>query len=385
MKITNAEGRRTIFRIADRWGRKALSSPLISRRGIVLGAGAAACTGLLTAKACAQSQPSALIKAAQAEGKVVVYSTTDSQYSQPMFKAFTRKFGVVVEENALATSNLYSQVIAEAAANQVGSDVVWSAATDLQMALQVAGHAQVYVSEETSALPDWARYKNALFATSIEPVGFAYNTRTLQAEEVPHTYADLIRFVSQSPKLKGRVATTDAEKSGLAYMLHANDAKLHPQAYWELAAAIGRAGAKTYVSSANVMESVTSGENVLATHVNGSYALEIQAKNPNLRAHFLSDFTACLLRVSFINVRAPRPNAAKLLQDFMLSHEGQSILAANGLPAARGEEGSSPLRKLKDITGADVEPIKLDQTLLENIDKSKRLAFVRDWKKAIGR
>nr|WP_249157186.1 ABC transporter substrate-binding protein [Bradyrhizobium sp. KB893862 SZCCT0404] len=301
-----------------------------------------------------------------------------------MFKAFTRKFGVVVEENALATSNLYSQVIAEAAANQVRSDVVWSASTDLQMALQVAGHAQVYVSEETSALPNWARYKDALFATSIEPVGFAYNTRMLQPDEVPHTYADLARFVSESAKLQGRVATTDAEKSGLAYMLHANDAKLNPQPYWKLIAAMGKAGAKTYVSSANVMESVTSGENVLATHINGSYALEIQAKNPNLRAHFLSNFTACM-RVSFINARAPRPNAAKLLQDFMLSHEGQSILAANGLPAARGDEGSSSLRELKDITGANVEPIKLDETLLENIDKGKRLAFVRDWKKAIGR
>ncbi|MBR1175372.1 ABC transporter substrate-binding protein [Bradyrhizobium sp. KB893862 SZCCT0404] len=384
MKITDAKGRRTISRNADRSGHQAPSSPLISRRGIVLGAGAAAFTGLLTAKARAQSSPSALVKAAQAEGKVVIYSTTDSQYSQPMFKAFTRKFGVVVEENALATSNLYSQVIAEAAANQVRSDVVWSASTDLQMALQVAGHAQVYVSEETSALPNWARYKDALFATSIEPVGFAYNTRMLQPDEVPHTYADLARFVSESAKLQGRVATTDAEKSGLAYMLHANDAKLNPQPYWKLIAAMGKAGAKTYVSSANVMESVTSGENVLATHINGSYALEIQAKNPNLRAHFLSNFTACM-RVSFINARAPRPNAAKLLQDFMLSHEGQSILAANGLPAARGDEGSSSLRELKDITGANVEPIKLDETLLENIDKGKRLAFVRDWKKAIGR
>lgn len=385
MEITDAKGRRTISRNADRSGQQAPNSLLISRRGIVLGGGGAAFTGLLTAKARAQSAPSALIKAAQAEGKVVVYSTTDSQYSQPMYKAFTRKFGVVVEENALATSNLYSQVIAEAAANQIGSDVVWSAATDLQMALQVAGHAQIYVSEETSALPDWARYKDALFATSIEPVGFAYNTRTLQPEELPHTYAELTRFVSESPKLKGRVATTDAEKSGLAYMLHANDAKLHPQAYWKLAAAMGKAGAKTYVSTANVMESVTSGENVLATHINGSYALEVQAKNPNLRAHFLSDYTACLLRISFINARAPRPNAARLLQDFMLSHEGQSILAANGLPAARGDDGSSPLRKLKEITSADVEPIKLDETLLENIDKSKRLAFVRVWKKAIGR
>jgi iron(III) transport system substrate-binding protein len=369
--------------MGDRSG-PAPHSPLFSRRQFVLNAGIIACAGLMGAKARAELPRAADIQAAQAEKKVVIYATTDSEYAQPLYDAFTRKYGIAVEQNALATSSLYSQVIAEAAANQVGSDVVWSAAMDLQMALQAAGLAQPYVSEQTRALPAWARYKDTLFATSVEPVGFAYNTRALQAEELPRTYAELIRFIAESPKLKGHVATTDAEKSGLAYMFHANDAKSRSD-YWQLAAAMGKAGVKTYLGSSNVLESITSGENALATHIISSYALQLQKKNPNLRAHFLTDYAPCLMRVSFISAGAPRPNAARLLQDFMLSREGQDITAASGLPAVRQDGTSSPLAKLKAMTGVEAEPIKLDETLLENIDKTKRLAFVREWKKAIGR
>ena len=378
--------RRTIPTIADRGDRSgtALHSLFLNRRHFVLNAGVTACAGLMGVEAGAQPALPAYLQAAQSEKKVVVYATTDSQYSQPIYAAFTRKYGITVEENSLATSNLYSLVISEGAANQVGSDVVWSASTDLQMALLVAGHAQPHVSEETRALPAWARYKDALFATSIEPIGFAYNTRGLQAEELPRTYADLIRFISESPKLKAHLATTDAEKSGLAYMFHANDSRTRPD-YWKLAAAMGKAGVKAYTGTANVLESITSGENLLATHIDGSYALEMQNRNPNLRAHFLTDYTACLLRASFISARAPRPNAAKLFQDFMLSREGQDIMAASGLPAVREDATSSPLQKLKSMTGADVEPIKMDEALLENLDKAKRLAFVREWKKAVGR
>ena len=49
-------------------------------------------------------------------------------------------------------------------------DVIWSSAMDLQMELVRMRHARPHRSAHAQALPDWARYQDLAFCTTLEPL-----------------------------------------------------------------------------------------------------------------------------------------------------------------------------------------------------------------------
>ena len=362
----------------------------MSPKGIAI---TAAVVSLLTSAALAQDVPAgypadyaSIIAAAKKEGTVSVYTSTDAAQSQKLQDAFSKKYGIKIAYNDLGTNGAYNQVISEAAAKQTTADVVWSSAMDLQMTLVQDGYADEYVSPEASKQPAWADYKNLLYATTVEPIGVIFNTKALSEDKLPKTYADMITFLKANKStLQGKVATFDPEKSGSGFLHHSNDAR-NRKDFWDLAKAMGDDGAKIYSSSGGMKETVVSGENVIAINIIGSYALDWVKESPNLGVHFATDYTPAFSRLILKTKDAPHPNAAKLFIDFMLSSEGQSLLAESGLPSVRQDVTSGlNIKTLNDRVGGGLKPIAVDEGVLEYMDQMKRVKFLNDWKAALGR
>jgi iron(III) transport system substrate-binding protein len=162
---------------------------------------------------------------------------------------------------------------------------------------------------------------------------------------------------------KGKITAYDPERSGVGYLFCNEDVKNFPAA-WDLFKAFGKTGAKLYTSAGAMMERVTSGEHTIAYGIFGSYALSRAKKDPNLGIVLPSDYTMVTSRVAFISKAAKSPNAAKLFLDYLLSKRGQDIVA-----------NKADLYSLR----SDVEG---DETLLETLDQTKRLAFLSKWQKA---
>jgi iron(III) transport system substrate-binding protein len=326
-----------------------------------------------------------VISAARSEGVVSIYTSTDGAQAKGLLDAFSKKYPEIkIEYNALGTNGTYNRVISEAAAGQVGADVVWSSAMDLQMMLASDGYTDSYVSPEAKSLPDWAKYKDSLYATTVEPVGMIYNTKALPESEVPKTRADLIKFLTDNKdKLKGKIASFDPEKSGSGFLHHTNDARA-TTTFWDLAKALGAVGARTYSSSGSMKETVVSGENVLAVNIIGSYALDWVKQSPNLGVAFGADYTAAFSRLAAITKKAPHPNAAKLFVDFTLSQEGQNALAAHGLPSVRTDvDKGFNVKTLNDRVGGNLKPIAVDQGLFDYMKPERRVEFFKQWKAAL--
>ncbi|MGV1753541.1 ABC transporter substrate-binding protein [Agrobacterium sp. CG674] len=356
---------------------------------------AAACASLMTSTALAQDVPagypadySALIDAAKKEGTVSVYTSTDAAQSQKLQDAFSKKYGIKIAYNDLGTNGAYNQVISEAAASQTTADVIWSSAMDLQMTLVQDGYGDEYASPEAAKLPGWANHKNVLYATTVEPIGMIYNSKAFTEDKLPVNYADMITFLKDNKSiLQGKVATFDPEKSGSGFLHHSNDARNRSD-FWDLAKAMGDDGAKIYSSSGGMKETVVSGENVIAINIIGSYALQWVKESPNLGVHFFKDYTPAFSRLIMKTKDAPHPNAAKLFIDFMLSAEGQSLLAGSGLPSVREDvnvEGGFNLKTLNERVGGGLKPIVVDEGVMEYMDQMKRVQFFNDWKSALGR
>src|SRR5262249_15228358 len=109
-----------------------------------------------------------VIAGARAEGKVAIYTSTDLAQSQPLMNAFRSAYpGITIEWNDLGTNGAYNRTISEAAANQMGADLVWTSAMDLQVNLVARELVAAYRSPETPHLPQWALYRDMAYATTI--------------------------------------------------------------------------------------------------------------------------------------------------------------------------------------------------------------------------
>lgn len=324
-----------------------------------------------------------VVAAAKKEGVVSVYSATDLAQVQPLIEAFMKKYpGIRVDYNDMGTNGVYNRIISEAAAKQVGGDVMWTSAMDQTVKLAADGLLATYKSEEIPALPSWALYQDMIYATTIEPIGLIYNKTALPENEVPKTRAALIEFM-KSKKAAGRVGTFDPEKSGVGFMIQTNDMKQTPD-YWDLVTAFGAAGGKTYSATGAMRETVASGENILSFNLIGSYALDWVKDSPNLGVAFGTDYTPAFSRVAAVVKNAPHPNAGQLFLDFILSQEGQSMLAAKGMPSLRKDVTSGyNIDTLNTFVGGNLKPIPLDQSRLEFMDPMKRIDFLKKWRTSV--
>ncbi len=328
---------------------------------------------------------SKVVEAAKKEGKVVVYSTTDSVAASPLIKDFEALYpGIKVEYSDLNSTELYNRFIAEAAANNGTGDLIWSSAMDLQVKLVNDGHALTYASPESKALPKWAVWKDAAYGTTYEPIAFVYNKRLVPAADVPKDHSELLKLLNaKSDFYKGKITAYDPERSGVGYLFVNEDIKNFPQA-WDLFKAFGKAQAKLYTSAGAMMERVTSGEHLIAYGVFGSYALGRSKKDTNLGIILPKDYTMVTSRVAFISKQAKNPNAAKLFLDYILSKRGQDIIANKAdLYSLRSDvEGEATLKGVTAQIGDKARPVPINETLLENLDQSKRLAFLSKWGQA---
>jgi iron(III) transport system substrate-binding protein len=326
-----------------------------------------------------------LIEAAKKEGKVVIYATTDAVAANPLIKDFETLYpGIKVEYSDLNSTELYNRFIAEAAAKNGTADVLWSSAMDLQVKLVADGLATTYASPEIAALPKWAVYKNAAYGTTYEPITFVYNKRLVPAEDVPKDHGDLLKLLDAKPDFyKGKITAYDPERSGVGYLFCNEDVKNFPKA-WDLFKAMGKTQAKLYTSAGAMMERVTSGEHLIAYGIFGSYALGRSKKDPNLGIILPKDYTMVTSRVAFIAKDAKNPNAGKLFLDYLLSKRGQDIVANKAdLYSLRSDvNGEATLKGVSAQIGDKARPVPIDATLLENLDQTKRLAFLAKWQAA---
>jgi iron(III) transport system substrate-binding protein len=330
----------------------------------------------------------AVVDGAKKEGKVVVYSTTDAALVKALLKDFESAFpGVKVEYSDMNSTEVYNRFVSENAARANSADVVWSSAMDLQIKLASDGLAVEYKSPELAQLPAWAHWKDTVYGTTFEPVAFVYNKRLVPAEDVPKTHAEFAKLLTaKADKYQGKVTMYDAEKSGVGFMLANQDTKLDPQ-FWDLIKTMGKTGVKVQSSTGTMLERISSGENLIGYNILGSYALTRAKKDPSMGVQFSTDYNLVLSRLMFISKSARNPNAARLFTDYVLSKRGQLILA----------EQAELFSVRNDITGKDsgvgfaqqlgnaVKPIPVSADLLQGLDQSKRLDFMKQWQVALGR
>jgi iron(III) transport system substrate-binding protein len=361
----------------------------MARSHRLLGALACATLSLAGANARAAAGPATardIVAAAEKEGKVVVYSTTDSSSTAPLVKDFNALYPkIAVEYDDMNSTEVYNRFVSEAAASSGTGDLLWSSSMDLQVKLANDGYAMEYASPEAAALPPGTSWKNQAFGTTFEPIAFVYNKRLLKPEEVPQSHADLAKLLRANPdRFRGKVTSYDPERSGLGFLLITQDAKNDP-AFAETEKAYGSVGVKLYTSTGAMMERIASGEHLIGFNMISSYAVLRQKKDPSLGIVYPKDYTLVMSRVALVPKAARHPNAGKVFLDYLLSARAQEIMAKAALFAIRRDvAGENTAGALEKARGPTLRPIAVGPSLLEYLDQTKRLDFLQKWQQALG-
>ena len=94
-----------------------------------------------------------------------------------------------------------------------------------------------------------------------------------------------------------------------------------------------------------------------------------------------------LSRLVFVAKNAKNPNAGKLWLDYLLSKRGQTIAAEQAeLYSVRTDmTGKDTGVGFSKDLGSAVKPIAVNDDLLQGLDQTKRLAFLKQWQTSLGR
>jgi iron(III) transport system substrate-binding protein len=265
-----------------------------------------------------------LIEGARQEGQVVLYSALIvNQALRPIAAGFMKKYPFLKMTYYRADSEeLLAKLSAEMRANSVVADLL-EGTGGMEIAVE-AGFTQPFHTPAVEVLPKkYIDPKGYLVPTRLSYYSIAYNTKQVAADKVPKSYDDLL-----APQWKGRMAWPNANTGRFMFMINlrlawgdekANDylKKLAEQKIINFASGSAR----------TLVDRVIAGEYPIALNIYAHHPLISAGKGAPVNSQLMNPVPSASGAVAMLK-GAKHPHAAMLLVDFLLSKEGQTILAA---------------------------------------------------------
>ncbi|MBX2830846.1 MAG: ABC transporter substrate-binding protein [Rhodospirillales bacterium] len=318
----------------------------------------------------------------------VIYGSADIGAFSPVIEAFQQENPYIgVEYHQLQTLEMYDMTLVQRENDEPNADLIISSSMDLQMKLANDGYAIPHQSEETDALPHWARWRNEAFAVTQEPAVIAYNRAFFRENDLepPRTRDDFIRLLTDHDDLLSeKVTTYDIERSGVGFLFLARDERFFP-GIWDFVRTLGQSKVKLYSNTSPMLEKIADGQVVLGYNLLGSYAETFSHRNPNLGVILPDDFIVVYSRIAIIPRDARNPDLGARFLDFMLSIKGQTVLQNDGnFNPVRTDVAPSTFSSLIfDRYGERVRSFPVGPGLLVYLDQAKRQRFIRRWQDAL--
>jgi len=295
-----------------------------------------------------------------------VLSSTDTSFFAPIIQRFLREQpGWAIEYFVHSTAEIDRRF----RENPDGYDLVISSAMDLQLKLANDGYA---LQINDISHPDWAQWRQSLFAFTTEPAAIVINRTAFAGHEMPQTRQDLIRALRARPEqFRGRLGTYDVRESALGYLFATQDARAS-ETFWRLMEVMGGLDIRLYCCSGEMIDDLYSGKIAVAYNVLGSYALARRDTHDALEIILPSDFPTTMMRTAFVPSRASHPQMGAEFIRYLIALQSAGTPQDFPLPPLNLEQGS-----IAQST------IALEPALMTYLDRLKRRTFLKEWQSAI--
>ena len=358
----------------------------------------AACLALSLAAAQAQTRRPGhypadydrIVEASRPEGKLVVYSIMAEYNWKPVLEGFRKLYPwIEVQTLDLGSSEVFERYYAERAGNAQTGDLLINGAVDKWLQFAQRGEILDYRSPEAGSLPEWSMPRPGLYTVSADPMVLVYNKALLPERLRPKSLPELAELAARNPgQFKGKITTYNAAAEAFGLAINWSYVRQKGDAAWQLLDALGKVS-RPERSAGPMIEKITAGEYAVGYWVSGIVLfpkLDDPARGRILGWGFPSDGTPIVLRGMAIPKGAKNVNAAKLMLDYILSHDGQVGFGKGGLTPYRPDVKPDEVPRFtfqsiaKELGGEDkLVIVKYDDEIL-----TKGPEFQARWRKAFG-
>jgi ABC-type Fe3+ transport system substrate-binding protein len=263
-----------------------------------------------------------LIAGAKKEGTLTLYSSAPVEVMTAAAGAFTKKYGVKVDLWRAGSEQILQRVTIEARGGRFAADVMETAGPDIEAAAREKLLQEVDTPATAELMPG-ARVAGCPWIVSrLSVFTIAYNTNLVRRDEAPKSYADLA-----DPKWKGKLGIEADDNNWLMAVAGALGEDRAAALFRGIVAKNGMSVRKGHSLMANF---VVSGEVPVAITAYSDEVDKLRKSGAPIGYVFADPVIAMPTAIAVMQ-RAPHPHAAVLFLDFLLSEEGQRILAAHSV------------------------------------------------------
>ena len=285
-----------------------------------------------------------------AQQKLFVYTSMKESMIGKIKAGFAEKHpDIKLDYQSAGAGKLMAKIAAERESGKILADVLWTSEVPDFYQMKAQGLLLNYTPTEFKSLlnplPD---YDGSFTAVRLGTLGVAYNTRFVK--EAPKTWDDL-----KKPAFKRAFGIANPALSGTAYMSVAVLSKAFGWQYFE---ALRANGAKMGKGSGQVVDDTASGDLVASLGVD-YITLDKIDKGATLALAYPPEMLVIPSPIAILK-NSPNADAAKKFVDFVLSKEGQTIVANEGTLPVRTDVQVPAQYKLPFAEEAMKRAMKID-------------------------
>ncbi len=286
-----------------------------------------------------------LLAAPAAHADVTIYTAGPAGLIRQLTTGFTRATGIKANVFQGTTGQVMARIEAEAANPVV--DVLISASWDTATDFTRRGWLLPYTSPNAATVPAALKMETAV-AQGVSALGIVWNPAS--GTPRPAEWADLTR-----PEYRGLVTLPDPAQSGASFELVA---ALQAKFGWDLFQKLHGNGAVVSGANAQALNPVLQGAKAAVFGAVDYISLAGREKGESIEVIFPASGTVVAPRPMMIMRSARQPEEAKRFIDFVLSEEGQKMVAAAMLMPARSDVGANrPLMRDLTILPVDADAV----------------------------
>lgn len=288
-------------------------------------------------------------------GAVMMYSSLKENQLSAIKEGFTAKYpDIKMDYYAAGTGKCMTKIATEQQSGKIAADLIWVGDPSNYVSFKEQGMLESYVSPEAANID--AKFKdpdNMYVGARLIVMGFTYNSN-LPENEIPKTWEDLLK-----PEFKNQIVMSDPTESGTTFYAVAGLA--NNSAYgWDYIQKLKENGAELESGTEATHNKVGAGAYKVAIGVDYVTFTLIEQGSPVGFGYPEKDVVAVSSPIAIIK-NATNMENAKLLYDYILSEEGQKILAQNQTtPIRNGVEPESGLT----ISEVAARAMEIDSSVL---------------------
>lgn len=312
--------------------------------------------------------------AAKKEGGFTLYTSQSPVSVEAFSKQFRETLGLSIDVVQAPAARIYERILSEAGAGVLNADVVWI--TDIALAenMRSANVFQKYEPRGYEMLDaEFKAPNDGPYFIPLQAVNaLSYNTELVQEAEAPKKWTDLL-----DPKWSGRKIGITTISGGSNWARELWLREKYGLEFWQ-----GIAKQKPVVTDSNgaTTDLLARGEVAVAVGLPANVAQAAKDGAP-VKVIIPEDGMIAYNQYAGLASSAKRPNAAKVFLSWLLSPQGQKVIALElgNYAVMKG----APAPKVGDLTLPPREDAVVVQPSAEGLIKN-RDAYQEEWMKLMG-